>query len=151
MVCPFCLHKKTGVYNSRTARNGTVVWRRRRCLACKGTFTTEESFNPTSLWKIEKGDGVTPYSRSRLAHSIIKACDHRKNIEDRVLYLAQTVENNLLPKAVQKKLTLSASDILTMTAKVLKTFDATAYIKYLSYHNPQMDTPTLRKQLKANS
>lgn len=151
MICPFCLHKKTEIYNSRTAHHGTKVWRRRQCLTCKGVFTTEESFDPTSVWKVEKANKLAPYSRSRLVLSIIRACDHRKNIEARVFYLAQIVEERLLPLASQKKLTLTALDIFTVTAEVVKTFDATAYLKYLSYHSPQMDARALRKRLRASS
>lgn len=148
MICPFCLHRKTEVYNSRSTAGGIQVWRRRRCLKCKHTFTTEESFNPTNIWKVNKVNKKVPYSRSRLALSIIKACDHRRDTEATAWYLFEAIEQRLIPLAAANGLIIQTSDITEATASVLKNFDATAYVKYLSYHQPTMDAGQLRKRLR---
>lgn len=148
MLCPFCLHEKTEVYNSRSTSAGTQVWRRRRCLSCNATFTTQESFNPSDSWKVRGLKKTTRYSRPRLALSIIKACDHRPDIESTVWYLFEGIERQLLPLAASNNLIVSLNDITRITANVLKNFDATAYVKYMSYHQPTMDAGTLRKQLR---
>lgn len=148
MICPFCLHEKTEVYNSRATSGGAQVWRRRRCLHCKRAFTTQESFNPSDVWKVQGLKKTIRYSRPRLALSIIKACDHRKDIESAVWYLFEGIEHRLLSLAVTNSLVLSSNDITEVTAEALKNFDATAYVKYMSYHQPTMDAGALRKQLR---
>ncbi len=137
------------MYNSRATSAGAQVWRRRRCLACKKVFTTQEVFNPTDIWKVIVNPKQTSrYSRPRLALSIIKACDHRTDMESTVWYLFEGIERQLLPIAAAHNMTLSLNDVTQAAADILKNFDATAYVKYMSYHQPTMDATTLRKQLR---
>ncbi len=146
MVCPFCLHKKSEVYNSRSTAAG-VIWRRRRCLNCGKAFTTEESFDPTGIWKVKKGKKITPYDRPKLIMSLLKACDHRSGTDQKVWYLFEIIEQHLLPLAAPTQ-QITSSQIAAATSTVLKRFDPTAYVKYISYHQPAMDAATLRKRLR---
>lgn len=148
MVCPFCLHKKTKVYNSRSTSLNMIVWRRRQCLTCKKTFTTKEELNPGDHWKIYKNKRESSYSRSRLITSLLRACDHLTAKEDKVFYLLNAIEQKLLPFAAKNNLVLQASEITTATANILKNYDPTAYVKYISYHQPHMDLKSLRQKLK---
>jgi len=145
MVCPFCLHKKTDVYNTRGTTKG--VWRRRRCLNCGKAFTTQEHFDPSGVWKVANGKKTAPYSRATLSMSILRACDHRTNQDDAVWYLFEVVEQKLTPLLTEKQ-TIAKSDIIETVSAILKRFDAAAYVKYLSYHQPTLDARTLRKQLR---
>jgi transcriptional repressor NrdR len=147
MVCPFCLHKKTDVYNSRGTTGGAAVWRRRRCQQCGKAFTTQEHFDPTGIWKVARGKKTAPYSRATLSMSILRACDHRINQDDTAWYLFEAVEQKLTP-IVGSTLVITTQDIADATATILKRFDAAAYVKYISYHQPTMDAKTLRKHLR---
>lgn len=147
MVCPFCLHKKTDVYNTRPTKNGAAVWRRRRCLNCDKTFTTQEHFDPTGVWKIKNGKKIAPYSRAALSMSILRACDHRRNQDDSAWYLFETVEQLLTPLLDSKQI-ITTDDIIAAVTATLKRFDAAAYVKYISYHQPTMDATSLRKHLR---
>lgn len=148
MICPFCLHKKTDIYNSRSTNKGSTVWRRRRCLQCQNVFTTQESFNPSDIWKVNNVNKKAPYSRARLAISLIKACDHRQDAESKVWYLFEGIEQQLLPIAARNNQLITTSDIAKVAADILKNFDATAYVKYISHHQPIMDARMLRKHLR---
>lgn len=145
MVCPFCLHKKTDVYNTRGTTKG--VWRRRRCLNCGKAFTTQEHFDPSGVWKVIHGKRTVPYSRATLSMSILRACDHRANQNDAAWYLFEVVEQNLTPLLSDKQ-TITTADIIETVMTILKRFDAAAYVKYLSHHQPTMDAQTLRKHLR---
>lgn len=147
MVCPFCLHKKTDIYNTRTTDGGQTTWRRRRCLACKRAFTTEEHTDPTRIWTVVSKSGSKPYSRARLALSLLRACDHRPNKDDAAWYLYESVEQKLTPIAAENHL-LTTAHITETAADILKNFDPTAYVKYLSYHQPAMNAAALRKRLR---
>lgn len=145
MVCPFCLHKKTDVYNTRGTTKG--VWRRRRCLNCGKAFTTQEHFDPSGIWKVLKGKKTTAYSRAALSMSILRVCDHRTNQDDAAWYLFETVEQNLTPLLTDEQ-TITTDNIIETVAAILKRFDAAAYVKYLSYHQPALDARTLRRHLR---
>ena len=147
MVCPFCLHKKNDVYNSRSTTSGTV-WRRRRCLNCGQAFTTKESFDPSNTWKVKSTKATTPYSRAKLVISLLRACDHRINKDQATWYIFEAVEQRLLPIAAKNKLIITNKDIAATAMAILKKFDRTAYVKYMSYHQPAMDATALRRQLR---
>lgn len=148
MVCPFCLHKKSEIYNSRATAGGMTVWRRRRCLNCHKTFTTQEDFNPSATWTVAYGKKHIKYSRAKLAMSLLRACDHRLNQDNAAWYLFEAVEQQLYPIAATHEQKITAQDIADKAAQILKRFDAAAYVKYISYHQPTMDAKTLRRHLR---
>lgn len=148
MVCPFCLHKKSEVYNSRGTNGGTAIWRRRRCLACGKAFTTQENYDPSTHWIVVTQKKATKYSRAKLVMSLLRACDHRLNQDDATWYLFEAIEQQLYPIAAKSDQKIPITDITNIAAGVLKHFDATAYVKYMSYHQPVMDAKTLRRQLR---
>lgn len=148
MECPFCLHKKSEVYNSRSTNGGTAVWRRRRCLNCGKVFTTQEGFDPSGVWLVVDGKNKNKYSRAKLAMSLLRACDHRLNQDNTAWYLFEAVEQQLYPIAAQHEQKLTPQDITNKAAEILKRFDAAAYVKYISYHQPAMDAKTLRRHLR---
>lgn len=147
MICPFCLHKKTEIYNSRSTNGGTNVWRRRRCTACGKVCTTQEYRNLDAVWKVASGKKVTSYSRAKLTMSLLRACDHRKNQDDAVWYLFQIVEQKLTAYAAKNN-PIPVTQLIEVAAETLKRFDPAAYVKYLSYHQPALDAKSLRKQLR---
>jgi transcriptional repressor NrdR len=147
MVCPFCLHKKTDIYNTRKTGGGATVWRRRRCLSCQSAFTTQEHFDPSGVWKIKGNKKTRPYSRATLSMSILRACDHRSNQDDAAWYLFQTVEQKLTPLLDEKR-TLTTHAVIETVAGVLKRFDAAAYVKYISTHQGGLDVATLQRKLR---
>lgn len=150
MICPFCLHKKSSVFNSRSTNGGLTTWRRRRCDACSEAYTTQESFDPSGIWRVTKNQKTVPYSRPKLALSLLRACDHRSNQDSAAWYLFGAVEQRLFSIVAQNNGTMSADAITEAAARVLKNYDAAAYIKYLSYHQQALDAATLRKQLRKN-
>jgi transcriptional repressor NrdR len=152
MICPFCLHKKTNVYNSRQGSKLNAVWRRRQCGACGGQFTTYESAEPGSILTVREGDGgrtLTPFSHTNLLLSLLKACDHRADLDDSVPYLCDTIEQQLykLHFSIKEK-TITKQNIVRTTADVLKRYDPVAYVKYAGRYQAQMDAPAIRRALR---
>ena len=150
MVCPFCLSNKTEVYNSRRTKKINSVWRRRRCPHCEREFTTEEQVRPETIMKVGiKGlPRALPYSRTKLLLAIYKACDHRKQAAAASEHVLATVEQRLYKIAAAQDHTVTKENITQTTLDVLKNYDAAAYIKYLSYHQPGLDNATVKRQLR---
>ena len=82
-----------------------------------------------------------------LSMSILRACDHRTNQDDAAWYLFESVERALTQFLTDKQ-TITTSEIIDTVATILKRFDAAAYVKYLSYHQPTMNAAVLRKHLR---
>jgi len=150
MVCPFCMYEKTEVYNSRRTKKLNEVWRRRRCLRCERQFTTEEQARPEAIIKVGiKGlPRSLPYSRTKLLLAIYRACDHRRNAVKSAEYLTLSIEQKLYVIAARQEHTVSKQDIIQIVLDTLRHYDASAYVKYLSYHQPDLDSRTLKAYLK---
>ncbi|MGH7196163.1 MAG: ATP cone domain-containing protein [Candidatus Saccharimonadales bacterium] len=148
MVCPFCLHEKTEVYNSRRTKKTNETWRRRRCLACKKEFTTREAADPKDIFVVERKDHREPFSKAKLLLSLLKVSDHRKDHGEAIFYLAVTIEQLLYKAAAANGQKITTQLIVETVLRVLKRFDTAAYVKYLSYHSPQLDVRSLKRFLK---
>lgn len=129
MVCPFCLHKKTNVYNSRTTQKINEVWRRRRCLACNREFTTRERAQADSVIKVRCGKKAIPFLQSRLLLSLLKASDHRKD-DETIFYIVEAVQQRLYALAANQSQLVTPEQIAHSVRTVLENFDPIAYIKY---------------------
>ncbi|HYR68944.1 MAG TPA: transcriptional regulator NrdR, partial [Candidatus Dormibacteraeota bacterium] len=54
MKCPSCGHLEDKVIDSRSAKEGQAIRRRRECLQCRRRFTTYETVETTPLLVIKK-------------------------------------------------------------------------------------------------
>ena len=147
MICPFCLHKKTSVYNSRKTSSLNATWRRRRCEACGREFTTRENADPESILRVGTRKRTLPYSRANLTISILSVCDHRTDHGESAYWLVNTIEQKLYQLAEGPNNAVTRHQIMNTTLQVLKNFDAAAYVKYLARYSPNLDTKTLKKHL----
>jgi transcriptional repressor NrdR len=77
MRCPKCGHQEDKVIDSRSARNGAVIRRRRMCLGCGHRFTTYEEVLKAAL-RVVKSDGRhEELDRKKLLSGIELACNKR--------------------------------------------------------------------------
>jgi transcriptional repressor NrdR len=77
MRCPKCANLEDKVIDSRSARNGAVIRRRRVCLGCGHRFTTYEEIIRARL-RVVKSDGChEDLSREKLIAGIERACQKR--------------------------------------------------------------------------
>lgn len=148
MVCPFCLHKKTTVYNSRHTARLNATWRRRRCAACKREFTTRENADPESILRVGTVRRSVPYSRAKLTLGILSVCDHRTDHGEASYWLTDTIEQKLYRLAAKSDNSVTKKQITNTTLETLKNFDTAAYVKYLARYSPTLDARTLKKHLK---
>jgi transcriptional repressor NrdR len=77
MRCPKCANLEDKVIDSRSARSGAVIRRRRVCLGCGHRFTTYEEIVRARL-RVVKNDGRhEDLSREKLVSGIERACQKR--------------------------------------------------------------------------
>lgn len=77
MRCPKCAHLEDKVIDSRAARNGAVIRRRRVCLGCGYRFTTYEEVLRAKLRVIKCDGRHEELDRGKLVSGIIRACEKR--------------------------------------------------------------------------
>lgn len=135
MNCPFCLSKKTTVYNSRPSKKLNQVWRRRQCLSCLKQFTTTELVDPALIIKVANSNKkLSSYSKAKLLISLLRSCDHREKQEHDALYLLETIEQKLLKLSSFNEQTVTTQKIREVVYLTLQRFDKVAAIKYKSYY-----------------
>ena len=77
MKCPFCNQADDKVIDSRTAREGEVIRRRRECLSCKRRFTTYERIEESLPVVVKKDNRREPFDRMKIMSGLKKACEKR--------------------------------------------------------------------------
>lgn len=134
MLCPFCQHDKTEVFNSRSTARSTQVWRRRRCKSCLNAFTTYEAYDLGFLDVKQRSESVLPYSRARLFSSVYMAFVGSQLGDDQNIdNITATIEHKL--QAAQKPL-LHRDEIIDVVVKSIRPLSITATMRYLADHPP---------------
>jgi transcriptional repressor NrdR len=145
MKCPFCREDATEVYNSRTTKFGTQIWRRRRCANCHESFTTYEAPDLGFLKVVKKNGKKQRYSRAKLYSGIYGAFLSIPAKETTVDAVTDTIEAKLLDT---KQRELSSSDIARITLTTLKHFNTAAFVRFLAYQTHLASDAQLKKELK---
>lgn len=83
MRCPKCSHQEDKVIDSRSARNGAAIRRRRMCIQCGYRYTTYEEVVKQRLSVIKRDGRHEDLSREKLWSGAQRACEKRPiSVED---------------------------------------------------------------------
>ena len=95
MKCPKCSHSEDKVVDSRSARNDSVIRRRRMCIKCGHRYTTYEEVVKPNL-RVTKRDGRhEELSREKLVSGIQIACQKRPIRVDQIEDMADSLIDEL--------------------------------------------------------
>ena len=95
MRCPKCTSIEDKVIDSRIARDGNTIRRRRECLTCGRRFTTYEKVEEIA-YKVVKNDGSRQdFDRAKLLRGLEKACEKRPVSPLQLEQIANGAENLL--------------------------------------------------------
>ncbi|MFH1419561.1 MAG: transcriptional regulator NrdR [Planctomycetota bacterium] len=134
MQCPFCKeHRQDKVIDSRATEGGTVIRRRRMCLACKKRFTTYERIEESPRLLIIKKDGTRePFEREKLLAGLRRACWKRPVPAATIESIVAEVEEGVFRKFDRE---VPSSYLGKAMAAGLRKHDKVAYLRYASmYH-----------------
>jgi transcriptional repressor NrdR len=95
MRCPTCGHAENRVIDSREARDGSEIRRRRECLECGRRFTTRERVEEILPKICKRDERREDYDRRKLVLGIQKACEKRAVSADAIERLADRIERQL--------------------------------------------------------
>ncbi|MGH7228563.1 MAG: transcriptional regulator NrdR [Nitrospiraceae bacterium] len=146
MKCPFCDELEDKVVDSRMAREGGVIRRRRECLSCKRRYTTYERVEESLPMVVKKDGRREPFDRTKIMAGLKKACEKRPISTPTIEAVTDRIE-----KRVQE---MGDTEIRSRTVgeevmKELHQLDQVAYVRFASVYREFKDIDQFMDELKA--
>ena len=146
MKCPFCDDVEDKVVDSRMAKEGEVIRRRRECLSCKRRYTTYERVEETMPAVVKKDGRREPFDRSKIVSGLKKACEKRpistatiETVTDRIEKRIQDLgETEIVSTAVGEEVMRELSQL-----------DQVAYVRFASVYREFKDIDQCMDEIKA--
>ncbi|MCX7918065.1 MAG: transcriptional regulator NrdR [bacterium] len=146
MRCPYCHHAEDKVIDSREAKDGMAIRRRRECERCGRRFTTYEYIEEIPLMIIKKDGRREPFSREKLLAGIQKACEKRPVATETIESMVNEIIAVLTSTVVQE---IPSSRIGELVMKRLRNLDHVAYVRFASVYQEFKDTEDFLSELQA--
>ncbi|MDA2933681.1 transcriptional regulator NrdR [Acidobacteria bacterium AH-259-D05] len=144
MRCPFCDHRKDRVVDSREAKEGNAIRRRRECLGCKRRFTTYERIENIPYIVVKKGGIRERFDRSKLRLGLVKACQKRPVPARDLEEIVEAVEQRLLETPDRE---LTSQEIGEYAMERLREIDKVAYLRFASVYQEFQDVREFMKKI----
>jgi len=133
MKCPKCQHDDDKVLDSRSAREGAAIRRRRECLKCGYRFTTYEEIDRDEVQVIKHDGTRQTFERQKIEKAIRQACGKRKISEDQIKtmidHVVQKIDGDEIP----------STKIAELVMNELHAVDEVAYIRFASVYRQFKD------------
>ncbi len=95
MRCPYCSDEASRVIDSRLARDGVEIRRRRECGECGRRFTTRERVDEVLPKIFKRDERREDFQRDKLMTAVQKACEKRPVSTDALERMVDRVERHL--------------------------------------------------------
>lgn len=146
MKCPYCDELEDKVVDSRMAREGEIIRRRRECLVCKRRYTTYERIEESLPMVVKKDGRREPFDRGKILAGLKKACEKRPIS---IATLDAVVDR--MEKQFQE---MGESEIQSVTIgesvmRELHQLDQVAYVRFASVYREFKDIDQFMEELKA--
>jgi len=142
MKCPYCGHEEDRVLDSRPAKDGEAIKRRRECVSCGGRFNTFEEIEERRLTVIKKDERREPFERSKILTGMLTACRKRPiSVEA----LEKAVDEIEMHFRNQPEREVRSSDIGEMVIQKLRELDQVAFVRFASVYLEFEDVDQFRQ------
>ncbi|MBV8969675.1 MAG: transcriptional repressor NrdR [Verrucomicrobia bacterium] len=136
MRCPKCSNLEGRVIDSRAAKSGSAIRRRRECLACAHRFTTYEEIERRDLRVLKRDGRPEPFDRQKLLNGMMKACEKRPVTFDALERAAEEIIQELEQTFDHE---VPSREIGIRVMDRLHALDEVAYIRYASVYRQFQD------------
>lgn len=145
MKCPFCDELEDKVVDSRMAKEGEVIRRRRECLGCKRRYTTYERVDEILPMVVKKDGRRESFDRTKILAGLKNACEKRPistatieavtdRIEKRIQEMGETeIESRIVGEELMKE---------------LHQLDQVAYVRFASVYREFKDIDQFMDELR---
>lgn len=146
MKCPFCDELEDKVVDSRMAKEGELIRRRRECLSCKRRYTTYERIEESLPMVVKKDGRREPYDRMKILNGIKKACEKRPISVATIEAVTDRIEKRIQEMGETE---VSSRTIGEEIMKELHNLDQVAYVRFASVYREFKDIDQFMDELKA--
>lgn len=145
MKCPFCTCIDTRVVDSRLAKEGNSIRRRRECAECNRRFTTYERVEDILPLVVKKDGRREPFDRHKIIAGMQRACEKRpvsiatieKIVDQMELEFQESPEREIPASRVGEAVMLALHDL-----------DEVAYVRFASVYRQFKDINEFMQELK---
>jgi len=145
MKCPFCTDLDNKVIDSRLSKDGTVVRRRRECIACHRRFTTHEKVEEILPVVIKKDSRREIFDKGKILSGVQKACSNRPISMDTIDNLVDRVEQYFQDKGDKE---INCTEIGEIVMRELHQLDEVAYVRFASVYRQFKDITEFMTEVK---
>jgi transcriptional repressor NrdR len=131
MRCPKCTHAEDRVLDSRAARNGSVIRRRRECQSCGYRFTTYEEVIRAKLRIVKRDGRHEEVDRLKLQTGLERACEKRPISLDVIEGMVDSIIDELENEHERE---VSSELIGKKVMDRLEKLDEVAYVRFASVY-----------------
>ncbi len=131
MHCPFCGHEDQKVLDSRPAREGDAIRRRRECLSCGRRFSTFEHPELPRLYAVKRDGTRQEFDRDKCMRSLLIACRKRPVPVEKLKAAVERVERDLFEEYETEVPTQAIGGRILQE---LKQIDPVAYVRFASVY-----------------
>jgi len=146
MKCPFCGHLEDKVIDSRSAKEGNVIRRRRECLKCEKRFTSYEKVEEVLPMIVKKDGRREPFDRTKVLNGLERALEKRPIAVEVREGVADAIERKLLSEGLKE---VSSSVVGEEIMSSLREIDKVAFVRFASVYREFEDVTEFMDELKA--
>ncbi len=145
MRCPKCGHVKDKVIDSRSAREGDIIRRRRTCLQCGHRFTTYEEIIKASLRVIKRDGRHEELDRNKLISGVLRACQKRPISAEQIETMVDSILTELENEYDRE---VPSTVIGEKVMERLEKMDEVAYVRFASVYRRFKDVNQFLTEVK---
>lgn len=132
--------------DSREAKDGESIRRRRECIECGRRFTSYERIDEIPYMVVKKDGRREPFDRNKIMAGMLRACEKRPISVNQLESIANQIEKSVQDSADRE---LSTSEIGKIIMRRLKALDKVAYVRFASVYLEFEDVSEFMNELKA--
>jgi len=145
MRCPKCGAVDDKVVDSREAKDGVLIRRRRECVRCGTRFTTYEEVYRERLRVQKRNGGYENFDRRKLLAGIEKACQKRPVSSEQIEALAERVITELENEYGRE---IPSQQLGERVVHHLRDLDQVAYVRFASVYRHFDDLDQFVEEIK---
>ncbi|MBL8043160.1 MAG: transcriptional repressor NrdR [Nitrospira sp.] len=146
MKCPFCDDVEDKVVDSRMAKEGEVIRRRRECLSCKRRYTTYERVEETMPAVVKKDGRREPFDRGKIVSGLKKACEKRPISTTTIEAVTDRIEKRIQDMGETE---IESTAVGEEVMKELSQLDQVAYVRFASVYREFKDIDQFMDEIKS--
>lgn len=145
MKCPFCGYAEDKVVDSRGAKVGDMIRRRRECMKCRRRFTTYERIDEIPYMVVKKDGRREKFDRQKVLAGLLKACEKRPIPMSKLEQIVNEVEGFVAESPTRERKTSEAGELVMNR---LRKLDKVAYVRFASVYMDFKDVREFMDELK---